>query len=119
MSKNTGALVPVVTTAVVRQPVQVNAELPTEEPTEAAKITIFTVPDGPGITVSVPAGSSGHMLESVTCLGVTAASTVGPIAVLKVVPADWPWPVGGGLALLLALMPLVYFLLSSRRLRRK
>ncbi|MBD0707110.1 hypothetical protein BU197_01355 [Streptomyces sp. CBMA291] len=118
MSKNTEALVPVAT-ATVRQPVQGDVEPSAEEPTGAATVTIFAVPEGPGITVSVPASSSGHMLESVTCLGVTAASMLGPIALLKVVPADWPWPVGGGLALLLALMPLAYVLLSTRRLRRK
>ncbi|ORT59713.1 hypothetical protein [Streptomyces sp. CB03238] len=118
MSKNLDASVPVVSAAVAAQPAQAEGE-PLSEPTGLATVTLFLVPEGPGVSVSVPGKDSDHLLRTLVYLGATAATTIGPVALLKVASAiDLPWQAAGGLALLLALMPLAYVLLSARRSRR-
>ncbi|MFE0627760.1 hypothetical protein ACFW3D_12390 [Streptomyces sp. NPDC058864] len=119
MAKNLGAPAHPVVSAVPNLPSQ-DGETLLSEPTGLATVGVFATPEGAGVSVSVPGGSSDHMLRTLKCVSATAASTVGSVASLKFTSGtELPWEASVGLALLLAVMPLVYFLLSSRRSRRE
>jgi len=90
------------------------AEKVLSEPTRAATVAFSTTLEGVEVHTSVPERHTGHMLRTLMCLGATAASVFGPAMVLKTTGA-MPWEVSVSLAVLVAVLPLVYVLLSARR----
>ncbi|AOP46065.1 hypothetical protein SL103_07255 [Streptomyces lydicus] len=86
------------------------------EPTGAATVRFSLAPVGMEVSASVPEKWSGDSLRTLHYLGATAASTIGPVALLTVTAGtSVPWGAAVGLGLLLILMPLAYVLLSNRQ----
>lgn len=82
-----------------------------EKPTPVSRVrrlTISASPESLEIQTAVPERWTGHMLQTLKCLGTTAASTAGPVLVLKMASViAMPWEATLGMAVLTALMPLV------------
>lgn len=118
MNTNTDATAQTAITAVtLSQGAEPEAEgTPLTEPTRAATVSFSLTPAGMEASASVPEKWSGHSLRTLSLLGATAATMIGPVALLTVtVGTSVPWGAAVGLAALLALMPLVYVLLSNRQ----
>ncbi|MEU6322682.1 hypothetical protein [Streptomyces sp. NPDC047009] len=91
-------------------------EMVLEPPSVAATLTISKTPESLEVQTSVPGRWTGYMMQTLMCLVATAASTAGPVLVLKMTSVIViPWEVTLGLAALTALMPLTYVILSNRR----
>jgi hypothetical protein len=89
-----------------------------DQPTSAAHVTFRTTPEGPSISMGVPAEESGRLLGVLGVVTGVIGSTVAPYLMaraLHIVSPGMPWQLQAGLVMLATLLPLAYFLLGRPR----
>lgn len=89
-----------------------------DQPTSAAHVTFSTTPEGPSISMGVPAEQSAMLVRAIGVATGIAGSTLAPYVMaraLHLVGPGMPWQLQAGLVMLATLLPLGYFLLGRRR----
>ncbi|MEV7688664.1 hypothetical protein [Streptomyces bungoensis] len=89
-----------------------------EEPSAAAYVKITTTRNGPTFAASVPGKEAGRMLETSNLAFGICGTVIGPVIMAKalsVAGLGMPWEMTAALLALAATLPLVCYLVATRR----
>ncbi|MET8691012.1 hypothetical protein ABZV65_00490 [Streptomyces bauhiniae] len=89
-----------------------------DEPSAAAYVKITTTRSGPTFTAAVPSGEAGRMLETSHLAFGICGTVIGPPVMaraLEVAGLGLPWQMTAALLSLAAVLPLVCFMVATRR----